>query len=172
MFDYFELSDFKEKSDRVEIYFEEKNIHPKEYATDNLESKGFSARIGRALKGAAVKAGIYRGTGRKSGTRRGYKSINKGGIRNMGKNWFSVDPKEHLDGKVSIVTGGGTGIGAACAETLAAAGAKIVVAARRKEKLESTVSSIREAGGEAIAVSADVTKQEDIDKITRSVSAG
>ena len=83
----------------------------------------------------------------------------------MGKNWFSVDPKEHLDGKVAIVTGGGTGIGAACAETLAAAGAKIVVAARRKEKLESTVSSIREAGGEAIAVSADVTKQEDIDKI-------
>ena len=65
----------------------------------------------------------------------------------MGKNWFSVDPKEHLDGKVAIVTGGGTGIGAACAETLAAAGAKIVVAARRKEKLESTVSSIREAGG-------------------------
>ena len=54
---------------------------------------------------------------------------------------------------------------AACAETLAAAGAKIVVAARRKEKLESTVSAIREAGGEAIAVSADVTKQEDIDKI-------
>ena len=27
----------------------------------------------------------------------------------MGKNWFSVDPKEHLDGKVAIVTGGGTG---------------------------------------------------------------
>ena len=70
----------------------------------------------------------------------------------MGKNWFSVDPKEHLGGKVAIVTGGGTGIGAACAGTLAAAGAKIVVAARRKEKLESTVSDIREAGGEAIAV--------------------
>ena len=45
MFDYFELSDFKEKSDRVEIYFEEKNIHPKEYATDNLESKGFYEQV-------------------------------------------------------------------------------------------------------------------------------
>lgn len=83
----------------------------------------------------------------------------------MGKNWFSVDPREHLGGKVAIVTGGGTGIGAACAETLAAAGAKIVVAARRKEKLEGTVAAIREAGGEAVAVSADVTKQEDIDRI-------
>ena len=45
MFDYFELSDFKEKSDRVEIYFEEKNIHPKEYATSNLESKGFYEQV-------------------------------------------------------------------------------------------------------------------------------
>ena len=45
MFDYFELSDFKEKSDRVEIYFEEKNIHPKEYAPDNLESKGFYEQV-------------------------------------------------------------------------------------------------------------------------------
>ena len=45
MFDYFELSDFKEKSDRVEIYFEEKNIHPQEYATDNLESKGFYEQV-------------------------------------------------------------------------------------------------------------------------------
>ena len=83
----------------------------------------------------------------------------------MGKNWFSVDPREHLGGKVAIVTGGGTGIGAACAETLAAAGAKIVVAARRKEKLEGTVAAIREAGGEAVAVSADVTKQEDIEDV-------
>ena len=45
MFDYFELSDFKEKSDRVEIYFEEKNIHPQEYATNNLESKGFYEQV-------------------------------------------------------------------------------------------------------------------------------
>ena len=89
----------------------------------------------------------------------------------MGKNWFSVDPKEHLGGKVAIVTGGGTGIGAACAGTLAAAGAKIVVAARRKEKLESTVSDIREAGGAAIAVSADVTKQEDVDRIVAETIA-
>ena len=39
------------------------------------------------------------------------------------------------------------------------------MAARRKEKLEGTVAAIREAGGEAVAVSADVTKQEDIDRI-------
>ncbi len=45
LFDYFELADFKEKKDRVEIYFEEKNISPKEYAADKLESKGFYEQI-------------------------------------------------------------------------------------------------------------------------------
>lgn len=42
LFDYFELSDFQQKKDTVEIYFEEKNIPPTEYKGDKLESKGFS----------------------------------------------------------------------------------------------------------------------------------
>lgn len=51
MFDYFEWSDFKERPEQVEIYFEEKNIHTKEYVTDKLESKGFtgSYRNGRDI---------------------------------------------------------------------------------------------------------------------------
>ena len=45
MFDYFELLDFKEMPDRVEIYFDEKNILPQEYATNKLESKGFYEQV-------------------------------------------------------------------------------------------------------------------------------
>ncbi|WP_459186915.1 transposase [Parabacteroides sp. APC149_11_2_Y6] len=45
MFDYFELSDFQEKPAQVEIYFEEKNIHPTEYTTDKLESKVFYEQV-------------------------------------------------------------------------------------------------------------------------------
>lgn len=40
-FDYFELSAFKEKPEQVEIYFEEKNIPLRDYATDKLERKEF-----------------------------------------------------------------------------------------------------------------------------------
>ena len=45
MFDYFEFKDFKEEQDKVEVYFEEKNIVPKEYSQDKLESKGFYQEI-------------------------------------------------------------------------------------------------------------------------------
>lgn len=45
MFDYFELSDFKESLEKVEIYFEEKNLPPQEYAADKLESKGFYEQV-------------------------------------------------------------------------------------------------------------------------------
>ena len=45
MFDYFNLVDFIEKPDKVEIYFEEKNEIPQEYADDKLESKGFYEQV-------------------------------------------------------------------------------------------------------------------------------
>lgn len=41
MFDYFEMIQFNEHSDKVEIHFEEKNLLPVEYCGDKLESKGF-----------------------------------------------------------------------------------------------------------------------------------
>lgn len=41
LFEYFDIVDFQEKKDKVEIYFEEKNMVPQEYEGNKLESKGF-----------------------------------------------------------------------------------------------------------------------------------
>jgi 3-oxoacyl-[acyl-carrier protein] reductase len=61
-----------------------------------------------------------------------------------------------LSGEVALVTGASSGLGERFARTLAANGAKVVVAARRVDRLEKLVDSIREHGGEAIAVELDV----------------
>ena len=62
-----------------------------------------------------------------------------------------------LDGKVALVTGGSKGIGKATAFGLAAAGAKVVLAARTPETLEQVAARLREGGAEALAVPTDVT---------------
>ena len=62
-----------------------------------------------------------------------------------------------FDGAVTVVTGGGQGIGAAVARALAAEGAAIVVAARRADPIEKVAAEIRAAGGKAWAVPCDVT---------------
>ncbi|MCV7077730.1 SDR family NAD(P)-dependent oxidoreductase [Mycobacterium szulgai] len=62
-----------------------------------------------------------------------------------------------LDGRVAIVTGGGTGIGRGAALVLAEHGADVVVAARRRDPLESTAKEIAALGRRALAVPTDVT---------------
>jgi NAD(P)-dependent dehydrogenase (short-subunit alcohol dehydrogenase family) len=59
-------------------------------------------------------------------------------------------------GKVAIVTGGSTGMGLAVAQQLAAEGASVIIAGRTQSKLDAAVKGIKEAGGEAHAVVADV----------------
>jgi NADP-dependent 3-hydroxy acid dehydrogenase YdfG len=65
-----------------------------------------------------------------------------------------------LDGTVALVTGASSGIGEATAVALAAQGAAVAVAARRKERLDELVSRISDAGGKALALETDVTSQD------------
>ena len=55
-----------------------------------------------------------------------------------------------LDGKVAIITGGNSGVGAATAQLFAKEGAKVVISARRVAPLEDVANKIREAGGEVL----------------------
>jgi NADP-dependent 3-hydroxy acid dehydrogenase YdfG len=67
---------------------------------------------------------------------------------------------ERLDGTVALVTGASSGIGEATAVALAAQGAAVAVAARRKDRLDELVSRISGDGGTALAIEADVTSQD------------
>ncbi len=62
-----------------------------------------------------------------------------------------------LTGETALVTGASSGLGERFAAMLAAAGARVVVVARRKDRLDKLVERIASAGGEALAVTADVT---------------
>ncbi len=64
--------------------------------------------------------------------------------------------------RTALVTGASRGIGLACAKALAAAGHKVVLAARNLEKLEEAAAEIRAAGGEALVVQIDLASPESI----------
>lgn len=69
-----------------------------------------------------------------------------------------------LHNKVALITGAGTGIGAATAQRFAEEGASVMICGRRREPLENMVASIRAAGGSADWVQADVTDEHALQK--------
>jgi NADP-dependent 3-hydroxy acid dehydrogenase YdfG len=70
-----------------------------------------------------------------------------------------------LTGKVVIITGASSGFGAAAAKQFSEEGCKVVLAARRIERLEEIAEGIRAAGGEALPISMDVTQNDEIQKM-------
>jgi len=73
-----------------------------------------------------------------------------------------------LKGKVAIITGAGTGIGRACALAYARAGAHLALVGRRQEKIEAVA---REAGGESLALAADVSLKTGIERVIEQTIA-
>ena len=69
--------------------------------------------------------------------------------------------------KVALITGGSGGLGSALGEAFAAAGAKVVLAARNAERLETVVARIRQSHPNVLAVAADVTQQADVENLVR-----
>jgi len=70
-----------------------------------------------------------------------------------------------MDGKVALITGASSGIGRATAALFAANGAKVVVAARRQDELDSLVTEIEAQGGQATAIQTDVAVATDVQRM-------
>ncbi|WP_329523445.1 SDR family oxidoreductase [Streptomyces jietaisiensis] len=71
-----------------------------------------------------------------------------------------------INGKVIALTGASSGIGEETAVHLAARGARVVLGARRKERLDAVVERITSQGGEAVGLVVDVTRREDLARLT------
>lgn len=76
-----------------------------------------------------------------------------------------------LAGRVAVITGASSGIGAAAAKLLAARGVRVALLARRKQQLEQLRDEIRKADGQAEVWTVDVTSREELERVAKEVLA-
>jgi NAD(P)-dependent dehydrogenase (short-subunit alcohol dehydrogenase family) len=84
-----------------------------------------------------------------------------------------LDPlaRFRLDGRVAVVTGASSGLGARFARVLASVGATVVIAARREDRLEALAAELADEGAAALAVRCDVTQEPDVDRLVETTLA-
>lgn len=68
----------------------------------------------------------------------------------------------HIQGKIVVITGASSGLGEAAARHLSASGAKVVLGARRSDRIQTLAAQLNSAGGHALALATDVTKPTDV----------
>jgi NADP-dependent 3-hydroxy acid dehydrogenase YdfG len=73
----------------------------------------------------------------------------------------------NIENKVVVITGASSGIGEATARLLAGSGAKVVLGARRKDRINALVSDITGGGGSALGFETDVTKRDDVEALVQ-----
>jgi NADP-dependent 3-hydroxy acid dehydrogenase YdfG len=79
--------------------------------------------------------------------------------------------EKSLNGRIALVTGASSGIGEATALGLTEAGARVAIAARRKDRLQSLARKIEEMGGEALAIGADLASEAEAQRAVRETES-
>jgi NADP-dependent 3-hydroxy acid dehydrogenase YdfG len=74
----------------------------------------------------------------------------------------------NIAGKIVVITGASSGLGESTARLLAAQGAKVVVGARRMDRIDTVVREITAGGGEALGVKTDVTERKDVEALVQT----
>jgi len=72
-----------------------------------------------------------------------------------------------LSGQVAVITGSSKGIGRAAAEIMASLGAKVVVSSRKADACEAVAASIRNGGGEAMVISCNISRKEEVEGLVK-----
>jgi len=77
-----------------------------------------------------------------------------------------------IQGKVVVITGASSGVGESTARLLAGNGAKVVLGARRKDRIDAVVQDIIAKGGNALGFQTDVTNRTDVEALVQGPSTG